>query len=175
MAQTISVSKSNTAMTFNGTTNYTLFTLASGTASRVIMNGMSLYRDDATTGTFYAMINIYNATTGNIPIGYAFGLGGAIDAMAYTVGNMSGMNSSGSGAGTMYPNTVMYKSATSSGNPMGDRNASQGNFEVPSSSSYGIYMPSQFWMCNGDQLRIKSNWSSATGYCQASFTIITES
>jgi len=176
MAQTISVSKTNTAMTFNGTTNYTLFTLASGTASRIIPNALSLYRDDAATGYVYAMISIYNATTGNIPIGYWVGIGASCDAIVWFPGNMSGISGANVyGSGSLYTNSVGYYSASSAASPAGDRQASQVQTQTSSAANYGLYMPSQFWMCNGDQLRIKANWGGATGACQASFTIITES
>jgi hypothetical protein len=176
MTQTISVSKVNTAMTYNGTTNYTLFTLASGTASRIIPNALSLYRDDGSTGYAYAMISIYNATTGNIPIGFWNGIGQSCDAIVWFPGNMAGISATGPyGSGSLYPNSVAYYSANSAASPAGDRNAGSVQTQTSNSSNYGLYIPSQFWMCNGDQLRIKASWSGATGACQASFTIITES
>jgi len=176
MAQTITTAKGNTAMTFNGTTFYSLFTAPSGSASRVILNALAFYRTDGTQGLPNCQFILYNSSSGNIPIGFVTnGYNTNHDAFAIMPGNTMGAGAVSSGTASTAHNCVYYWSASNEGTPIGTRNSASCYGYSSPGANFGYFLPAQFFMSSGDQFGVKLNWNSAAGQCQYNFTIITES
>jgi hypothetical protein len=173
MAQTITVSKTNTSFTLNGTTDATLLTAPAGTASRVIVNALAFNRTDGGSSNPYIMMRLYNATTGYVPIMFINAMG-ITDALAFLPSNMSGTSSIGVGTDAR-ATTFLYYSDNAGTTPLGDRNPNLTKIATSPGITTGCYVPAQFWMSSGDTLVVKATWGNGPGTCQANFTIITES
>jgi hypothetical protein len=176
MAQTITTAKGNTAMTFNGSTFYSLFTAPSGSASRVILNALAFYQTNINQGSPQGQFILYNSSSNNIPIGFITGgTSASHDAFAIMPGNTMGAGAVSSGTAGTAHNCVYYFSASAEGNPIGSRPSYNCYAYSSSSSNYGYFFPAQFFMSSGDQFGVKLYWSGVAGQCQYNFTIITES
>ena len=176
MAQTITTAKGNTAMTFNGTTFYSLFTAPSGSASRVILNALAFYRTDGSQGLPNCQFILYNSSSNNIPIGFITGgTSTSHDAFAIMPGNTMGAGAISYGTSSSAHNCVYYFSTTAEGNPIGSRNSNNCYAYSSGGMSYGYFFPAQFFMSSGDQFGVKMYWNGVAGQCQYNFTIITES
>ena len=149
----------------------TLFTLSSGTASRVILNSLTANNDN-NNATAYIWFYIYNSSMGvRNPIAGALTSG---DGLAWAPGNTSGP-AAYSNSGYAYNNGSMIVSGSNSGGSVGSRNASSLSWTAPATYGHGNYFPAQFWMGNGDSLQVKGYWGGLTGAVYYSFTLVTES
>jgi hypothetical protein len=173
MAQTITQQKGSVSTTWDGSVT-TLFTLSSGTSSRVILNSLSTYNDYGNR-TPYIWFYIYNSAMGvRNPI--AGTIYQVCSSIAWLPGNTSGpanliYNSSGY---TMNNGSFLVDVSGSPG-PIGSKDPSYIGWNTSNNSATGSYFPAQFWMGNGDSLQVKGSWPSSSGVVYYSFTVVTES
>jgi hypothetical protein len=170
MAQTITQQKGSVSTTWDNSIS-TLFTLSSGTASRVILNSLTA-NNDAGNNTAYIWFYIYNSSMGvRNPIAGAVAIGSGL---AWAPGNTSGP-AAYSNSGYAYNNGSMILDVSGSGGSVGSKNPGNLYWTAPASTYHGSYFPAQFWMGNGDSLQVKGYWGGLTGAVYYSFTLVTES
>lgn len=173
MAQTIAQQKGALSVNWDGTSVGTLFTLSSGTASRIILNSLSIYNDYGNR-TPYIWFYIYNSAMGvRNPIAGA--VYSQCVAMAWLPGNTSGPASiQYSSTNIMNNGSFLVDTSANVGN-IGSKPPSYIGWNATSNSATGNYFPAQFWMGNGDSLQVKGDWTGTAGVVYYSFTTITES
>lgn len=184
MAQTIALQRGSTSITWNGTTAYTLFTQSGGTATRVIIGGVSAYSTN--NGSInMAMFVKQSGTSNYLTIGYK-GVG--------TASSSNSLDFYGGSAITPLPAQPASTNNSAGGTPIlvnsnggffgaGDisNTAVQAiNSQFSNSNSFFQFevCPQQFWIGPGDSVVMKFfNYSSAaaTGIVAYTFTTITES
>lgn len=184
MAQTIAVQRGTTTVTGNGTTKVTLFTQSSGTATRVILCGVSANTAAGTGINFSLGLHLNVSSGGNyLPIAIVKGIqsGARYTAMfpggtSTSQGEMWGGATSGEG---LIPGSSTYMSTTDGGLPA-DLNS--GTMHLTGNVAYQYiytalnYVPTQFWMANGDSLAVSHyNSSGNTATIIYHFVTITES
>jgi len=186
MAQTIAAQRGTTTNASDGFTKTTLFTQSTGTATRVILNGVSAQSAGGTSATFRIslVINV-NGSGSFIPV--AIKGNGSAGRSVYGLSMMpdsrnEAMTSVGGSAGSFYPNRWIPATVSQ---PVYFGTEIQNNrwewFGPNGSYSTAVnegidYVPSQFWMNSGDTLSIITfNTNSRSADVVYSFTTITES
>jgi hypothetical protein len=182
MAQTIALQRGTSSVTLNGSTKYTAFTQSGGTATRVIINGVSFYSDNARTG-LAMLLGVQKSGGGFFMVAMKMISNNAsIGSMDFLPGNMS--NISGGSAGT---NAVISTQTVTAGNVGGSYQANQNpgdnTISGGNNTSQGFgnasnfeFCPAQFWIGPSDIVYFVGRTSSAdTGQWSWSFTTITES
>lgn len=186
MAQTIAAQRGTTTVSGNGSTATTLFTQSTGTATRVILNGVALKWDEATSGHCAMSLCVNVNGSGNyVCVG--------LRSTAYISSAMLGMSMMP--GSSLYPvNTTPISSSvalTDRWTPyvngvkayFGSRLANgswyfsgPGGINKSQQDSPTDFVPSQFWMNSGDSLvLIHINPAAYTADVVYSFTTITES
>ena len=183
MAQTISVQRGSTTVLGNGTTRTTIFTLSSGTASRIILAGLSFSAgtENQNNCTGSLLINI-NGSGSYLPVLYkSVGAGSyrywAVfpDTSASNNGGAKILNSAVSNfVGTTLASDTLNGYAVNIFNAQNISSA--GNVGGPGTVPTN-YVPSNFWMANGDSLVVMAYLSSTaqTVTVLYHFIIVTES
>jgi len=183
MAQTIAMQRGTTTITANGTGPTTLFTQSGGTATRVIINGISGYAA-GTTNYWCMMLSITNSGTSvNLPVAFKStgGNGGSTGGFFF----LSGLGAASNGAAQKYNTAstgtsaaVLLSNANTwprSGDPM---IVAVDNALTCSGSASAVYeyCPQNFWIGPGDQVCFGIyNGASSSVNVAWNFTTITES
>jgi hypothetical protein len=182
MAQTISISRGSTTVLGNGTTRTTLFTLSSGTASRIILGGLSFSggTENQSSCVGSLLINI-NGSGNYLPVLYKSVGGGSYrywsvfpDTAASNNNGVKIINSAVANlANTTLASDVLNGYAT---NIFNAQNISSGG-NVGGPGAPTNYVPSNFWMANGDSLVVMAGMSSTAQTITVlyHFVIVTES
>ena len=161
MAQTIAVQRGTTSVTADGVSRVTLFTQSSGTATRVILVGLSMNMPSG-TGIRIAMsltVNV-NGTGNYLPIALISGNNGTSGRYLNMFPNAAS-NSSGStfAPASAHSNSSTIMSTNDGGNALtanvaNTQIALPGNVTNNGSSDPINYVPSQFWMANNDSVSL---------------------
>lgn len=183
MAQTIAAQRGVTTVNGNGTTATTLFTQSTGISTRVILNSVAIKHDNGAMTRAALCINLNG--TGN----YACVALKSVSASGndtYGLNMMPGSNvypvQTSGNTGSPYPdrwtlfasNFNAYLGSTLVNNRMA-MNGPNGAF-LGGNSICVDFVPSQFWMNNGDSLvLLHFNTNGYTADALYSFTTITES
>ncbi len=183
MAQTISIARGSTTVLGDGATKTTLFTLSSGTASRIILGGLSFNGGTSAQSQMMGMLQININSAGNyLPVLYK------------SVGNNSTRyfscfpdTSSANNVGTHVINTAVgntnvttltsdvslgYSSVIYNANLIGAGGLLGTSAQFPTN-----YVPSNFWMASGDSLVVQAFMTSTAQTITVlyHFVIVTES
>jgi len=185
MAQTIALQRGSTSITWNGTTHYTAFTnTSSGTATRVIMGGVSAYANN-TDALAMAIYVKQSGTSNYIPVAYkGTGTGVANASLDFYSGcDARPLQSLLAGTGEMMSNP--FPSGNTNGSYTGaatlynvNVNYNQTQARMDSNRFAMELYPQQFWIGPSDVVSMKFiNGSSGnyTGAVAWTFVTITES
>lgn len=161
MAQTIAVQRGTTTSTSDGTSRVTLFTQSSGIATRVILVGLSVNLSGTDTRLAMSLTVNVNGSGSYLPIAYItsnnnttsrylnmYPNGSSNHSGAIFAGSATGGGVSQSAASTVLSNLSGGTSATA--NPFGIQIALPFNNTNTGGSDPINYVPSQFWIGNGD-------------------------
>lgn len=184
MAQTVGLQRGATSITWNGTTAYTLFTnTASGTATRVVLGGISAYNSGL--GPLGMALFVKQASTSNyVTIGFkGFGAGNSGYSLDFFGGCAPLPLQPTASATDAMGSTILTDG--SSANYFGAQDIANVNISyLTTTASYGSsrfnfeFYPQQFWIGPSDVVVMKFynyNNSSATGNVAYNFVTITES
>jgi len=183
MAQTIAMQRGTTTITANGTGPTTLFTQSGGTATRVIINGISGY-SGSNYNYWCMMLSITNTGTSvNLPVAFKStgGTFGACGGFFFLSGLGAASNGAAQKANTAATGTsaaVLLSNANTwprSGDPV---IVSVNDALTPNGSSGAVYeyCPQNFWIGPGDSVCL-GLYNSGGGSTNVAwnFTTVTES
>lgn len=183
MAQTIAVQRGSTTVTGNGTSKVTLFTQSGGAATRVILVGASA--NLASSGYAHSLglfINI-NGSGNYLPVAFAMLNYSSSYTNVYMMPDK--VNSSPltmqTGATSYTGGTASFGAATAGGIADNLQNAviaisGTTGYQSAFYNNPVSFVPSQFWMANGDSLVASSyNGSTSTATIIYHFVTVTES
>jgi hypothetical protein len=183
MAQTIALQRGTTSIAaLDGSTKYTMFTQSGGTATRVIINGVSMYASAARNG-MSMIIGVQKSGGGFFTVAYKTisnnGTYGGFDFFPGNINNISGGLSNASSTASLqtvmaanlasaYPANQVPKNAfLSGGNSATNGYGASSNYE---------FCPTQFWVGPSDIVYFKGqNVNEDAGEFSWSLTTITES
>lgn len=185
MAQTIALQRGSTGVTWDGTTLTTLFTQSGGTATRVIVGGVSAHSSVSSPlsmGMFvkqsgasvYTMVAFKSTSSGGTSFSLDFFGGSTINNPFGQRASTANMTSSSS---VIAGNASATYTALQNFNGILLAGGDAANYLGGTSSNYDV-CPQQFWIGSGDSVVMKFfnfNNTAATGNVGYSFTTITES
>lgn len=176
MPQTISVVKGTVAC--NWTSNaitapqQTIFTQSTGISTRVIINSLEL--QSTQYGVAALQFFLVNGTTGFASLMGILQTGGrpssnfALLQQPGITGNSYGTTQASS-AGFVFQENYTVRTSLSTSIPESVQ------YWPPASGAQAGYLPTNFWIPNGDSLTVRGYWGGGTGNCYYNFTLITES
>jgi hypothetical protein len=183
MAQTVAAQRGSTTVAGTGIAFLTLFTQSTGVATRVILNTLSARHDGSTLSRLALLINVNGS--GNYSL-VALKAGSSANRTVYSINMMPGssyqpVGSAGNSSTNFYGDRWVIQGTqanrfvgTDIQNNRWELYGPEGIFQ----SSTGVsidYVPSQFWMNNGDTLSLLAyNSNEYTTNIVYSFTTITE-
>ena len=188
MAQTITARSGSTTVSSGGSTGTTLWTQSTGTATRVILNSISVkHPTSGTNGNLVMTLCINVAASGNFamvamkntsaPYSDKYGLNMMPNSNYNPIGTVPGY------VGSNIPDRWVQYSQAGSTYYLGQRPQNNWYYSGPSNiASQGSlipsdFVPSQFWINNGDAVVLMYYDQAGSQTCDLlySFTTITES
>lgn len=173
MAQTVAVQRGATTVSADGTSKVTLFTQSSGTATRVILNSLSVsFASSSSNAAAMLFINI--SGSGNyVPVAIRRHNEYATRYLAFMPSDSAVGSSLSATQTTQLPQGVSLGSTGANGWP------SSGVYDVVA-AVYGTarsslplnIVPANFWMANGDSLTM-STYLDATGTATILYHFVT--
>ena len=183
MAQTIALQRGVASITWDGTTQTTLFTQSGGTATRVVFNGCGAYNGSASAGMLMSIFVKLSGGTGSYCVASVWIGNSANNAsIDFRPGNTNAVGGGTNGSAAINSGATVLAFNTAStysmdvnmvyANLFGGMNAS-GGF---GSGNIYEFCPAQFWIGPGDAIIFKCRAATSnSGQVAYSFTTITES
>jgi hypothetical protein len=181
MAQTIALQRGTASITWDGTTQTTLWTQSGGTATRVIFNGCSAYNNTASAGNF---MSLFVKLSGGGSYGLAatrVGNSTITSALTFCPGNVN-VTGGANGSSQITSGSTIQTYNVAGSYPLdidmtyvGLQGGASGGTGFTSQNVFE-FCPAQFWIGPGDAIVFKCKGATSnSGAVAYSFTTITES